>query len=342
MSIALASNAKNTTLADSIDPTRVASAQTQPDSKRELVSSANTNTGGAERQLGPTVNQITSICFRVTRACNLRCSYCQAPPNAKQLNLSELFDALEYLARHGTRRVKFTGGEPFLHHGILPLVEKCRTLDMEPTIVTNGTVLPSGSLESLRNNRARVKISLHGPRDVHNFLQGQEVYDTVVATIKTLIEAGIETSIHTLLYRGSNLDLEAWVTFLTSLGVHKVSFMTFVPRGRGRAYKDEWSFSGEELEELSRHIDQLSTKHRGKIIVRCLDFARKPYIVFETDGSINWQVAEEDLDEKLIQVAVRSGEKPPLRAGHLVKLSEIAVGSALSLEVGYGADSEQG
>lgn len=276
-----------------------------------------------QRQTGPTATQITSICFRVTRACNLRCSYCQAPPNAKQLSLSELSNALKSLKYHGTRRVKFTGGEPFLYHGILSLVEQCRALGMEPTIVTNGTVLPPGSLETLRKCRARIKISLHGPREVHNLLQGREVYDDVITTIKTLVGAGIETSIHTLLYRGSNLDLDAWITFLAGLGVHKISFMTFVPRGRGRAYKEEWSFSGTELEELSRQINQLGAKYRDTIIIRYLDFARKPYIVFETDGSINWEVADEAQDEFLFHLASRTGKLASLNSDGFVKISEL-------------------
>jgi MoaA/NifB/PqqE/SkfB family radical SAM enzyme len=229
-----------------------------------------------------------------------------------------------------------------LYHGILRLVEECRELGMEPTIVTNGTVLPPGSLECLQRCRARVKISLHGPREVHNFLQGQEVYNDVVTTIKTLIGAGIETSIHTLLYRGSKLDLDAWITFLAGLGVHKVSFMTFVPRGRGHAYKEEWSFSETELEELSRQIDQLGTKYRGTIIVRCLDFARKPYIVFETDGSINWEVADEAQDEILFHLASRTGGLAPLNSDGFVKISEIrAAVSTFSAEADHAVDSQE-
>jgi sulfatase maturation enzyme AslB (radical SAM superfamily) len=211
---------------------------------------------------------------------------------------------------------------------------------MEPTIVTNGTVLPPGALECLRKNGARVKVSLHGPREVHNQLQGQVVYDSVMATIKTLIEARIETSIHTLLYRGSELDLETWVSFLASIGVHKVSFMTYVPRGRGRSFKDVWSFSEAELNKLSQDIDELAIRYRGAIIVRCLDFARKPYIVFETDGSINWQVADEGQDERLFQVAFGSKWQPSLHTDNLVNISRVSEAThILPSEVSHAADN---
>lgn len=272
---------------------------------------------GTRRQIPA---DVTSICFRVTRACNLRCPYCQAPQNSRQLSISELFDALSYFARNGTTHIKFTGGEPFIYHGILSLVEKCRALGMEPTVVTNGTKVPPDSLECLRKNRTRIKVSLHGPREIHNRLQGQEVYDDVVATLRMLIGAGIETSVHTLLYRGSELDLTAWTDFLVELGVHKVSLMTFVPRGRGRDFKEEWSFNEAELQDLSQQIDGVAARFRGKIIVRCLDFARKPYVVFETDGSVGWQVSEEIGDEYLYHVPFDSENTTAHRTGDLLQL----------------------
>ena len=111
----------------------------------------------------PDIGGVTSVCLRVTRACNLHCSYCQAPPNAKQLTVSELTNALSFLSECGIERVKFTGGEPFVYKGILPLIEECRGLEMEPTVVTNGTLLPTGAEDCLRRFRARVKSRCTAP-----------------------------------------------------------------------------------------------------------------------------------------------------------------------------------
>ena len=124
--------------------------------------------------------------------------------------------------------------------------------------------------------------------------------------MRALIAAGIETSIHTLLHRGFHLNLTEWIEFLAGEGVHKVSFMTFVPRGQGNDFKDQWMFSDSELQELSDQVSALGRPYRESIIVRYLDFARKPYLVFETDGRLGWQVAEESGDWPLLQVPVRA------------------------------------
>lgn len=252
------------------------------------------------RHAEPTPEVMCTVCFRVTRACNLNCQYCQAPPNQRQLTFSQLVSALTFLAEHGTRRVKLTGGEPFVYQNILPLIEQCRVKGMEPTVITNGTLLPEGAVECLQKHKARVKISLHGPRDRHDAIQGEAAYDSAVTNLRRLVSAGVETSIHTLIYRDRDLNLPEWIEFLANEGVHKVSFMIFVPRGRGRGLHERWGFSNDEVAELSEHVAALATRYKESILVRFLDFVRKPYLVLETDGSLVWEVGSETSDSLLL------------------------------------------
>lgn len=248
----------------------------------------------------PTSENMSTVCFRVTRACNLACSYCQAPPNQRQLSDSELELALTFFARRGTRRIKFTGGEPFVFRGLLPLVAECRSQGMEPTIITNGTLLPDPALECLQRARARIKISLHGPRVLHDRLQGRPVYDLVVKHLRTFAACGIETSVHTLIHKGCELDLEKWIDYLVSEGVHKVSFMPFVPRGRGRVLQSQLGFDDDELRGLEVRVCGLAISYERRIVIRFLDFVRKPYLVFETDGRIVWEIGPEESDSVLL------------------------------------------
>lgn len=252
------------------------------------------------RHYQPTVERITTVCFRVTRVCNLACPYCQAPPNGRQLTFVEMADALARFADGGTERIKFTGGEPFISPMILPLIRECRSRGMEPTIITNGTILPSGAIEAMKKSAARLKVSLHGPREIHDRTQGRRVFDAALSTIRATVDSGIETSIHTLVHRECELDFREWVEFLINEGIHKVSFMVFVPRGRGRSLGDQWGFLDSQIDAFLEKIRALATSFHGQIIVRCLDFARKPYLVFETDGRLMWEVGDESRDSSLL------------------------------------------
>lgn len=251
----------------------------------------------------PTLTQMSTICFRVTRSCNLACSYCQAPPNSKQLSERELLDALAWFAGKGTKKIKFTGGEPFVYRGILNLIEGCRSMSMEPTIITNGTHLPKGAVNCLITQRARVKVSLHGPRDLHDAIQGAGLYERTLRTLRLLISAGIETSVHTLLYRDNMLDLEKWIALLAGEGVHKVSFMAFVPRGRGQSLRREWQLSSATSSYLGQRIGELAELYEGRIVVRYLDFVNMAYLVFETDGRLEWQIGDGSADSYLASIS---------------------------------------
>lgn len=270
------------------------------------------------RNAGPTENSMTTVCFRVTRACNLRCPYCQAPPNYRQLSEAELRAALVFFYRRGARRIKFTGGEPFIYHGLLRLIAECRALGMEPTVITNGTLLPTGALDALRAAKARVKISLHGFQSSHDALQRGELFDMTLANLRTFVTAGIETSVHTLVHKGTTLDLPQWVEFLIGEGVHKVSFMPFVPRGRGRELKNEYQLSEEDLRNLTTQINELAVRYKGAIIVRVLDFIGKRYLVFETDGTFVWEIGPEESDLTILStkgvfpvVQIETNSAPP-------------------------------
>ena len=95
------------------------------------------------RKQSPSLDEITSVCFRVTRGCNLSCSYCQAPPNAKQQKIDSMLNALNWLQEKGCKGVKFTGGEPTAIPNLTVLIHKCKSLNMTPTVVTNGTIFAS-------------------------------------------------------------------------------------------------------------------------------------------------------------------------------------------------------
>jgi len=85
----------------------------------------------------------------VTDRCNLRCFYCMPKegityePKADLLSYEEIIRLLDVLSNLGFRKVRFTGGEPFLRRDFVTLLEKTHQLSQykDIRITTNGTQL---------------------------------------------------------------------------------------------------------------------------------------------------------------------------------------------------------
>jgi len=118
------------------------------------------------------------VTFFVTDRCNLNCEHCfvdktDAHPD-KELSAGEIAKISEGMGR--INYVTITGGEPFLRDDITDIV---RILDknLNPsliTILTNGLLTDKISakmreiMDACRNSDVLVKISIDGPRQVHD------------------------------------------------------------------------------------------------------------------------------------------------------------------------------
>jgi molybdenum cofactor biosynthesis enzyme MoaA len=96
--------------------------------------------------------------------CNLECTHCinasgPTDPWLKPLAPRVVREALAEAGRLGVRDVYFTGGEPFLHAQILPLLEA--SLAVAPTtVLTNGTRLTDAVADALQQLAERARYSL--------------------------------------------------------------------------------------------------------------------------------------------------------------------------------------
>jgi GTP 3',8-cyclase len=89
----------------------------------------------------------------VTDRCNFRCTYCmprnvfndkyQFLPHDEVLTFEEIVRLAKIFRGHGVEKIRLTGGEPLLRHGIERLVEMlARALPgVDLTLTTNGSAL---------------------------------------------------------------------------------------------------------------------------------------------------------------------------------------------------------
>ncbi len=89
--------------------------------------------------------------FVRTSGCNLRCSWCDTPyaswqPEGPEMSPEEI---LTEIARHPTRHVVVTGGEPMIAKGIREFIATLREQRKHVTVETAGTVLPEDCVVDL-------------------------------------------------------------------------------------------------------------------------------------------------------------------------------------------------
>ena len=196
--------------------------------------------------------EITYLRLSVTDRCNLRCQYCMGRevkflPKAEVLTLEEMERLCAAFIALGVRKVRLTGGEPLLRHGVMTLVERLGArlgrgaagqLD-ELTLTTNGTQLASLAPQLAAAGVRRVNVSLD-TLDEMNFAritQRRGVAD-VIAGVDAARAAGLAVRINVVAMAGVN-DGE-FDALLAWCGEHgcDLAFIELMPLGGQKTAAD--------------------------------------------------------------------------------------------------------
>jgi molybdenum cofactor biosynthesis enzyme MoaA len=207
--------------------------------------------------------------------------------------LYDKIHTLEVLSELGIKSVKFTGGEPLISDDFVAALQTAAKLEMDITVVTNGTLLDKNIARLLKRFMCKVKISLHGEGLLHNWWQQSDTYDDVLQGIHVCLEEGLHTSIHTLLH--PNLNTEKWICHLINLGISKVTFIPLIPRGRACDMKDGYLFQY-GIDSQKGKLRALSMPYQHLIDIRYLDLWNKPYLSFESDKGLLWELYADHCD----------------------------------------------
>jgi cyclic pyranopterin phosphate synthase len=168
------------------------------------------------RVLDRLARPLGSLRLSVTDRCNLRCRYCMPEeeyiwlPKAALLTFEELSRLARLFSELGAGKVRITGGEPLLRHGLPDLVRQLHALPLvtDLAMTTNGVLL----LEQVDLLRAagleRVTVSLDTlqPARAREFAKTTRHAD-ILAGIRAARDAGFPSvKINAVVIRGFNDD----------------------------------------------------------------------------------------------------------------------------------------
>ena len=150
--------------------------------------------------------------------CNLRCSYCRCPEMiVPQLSTPQWRDILDRLARVGTLRVKFQGGEPTLRKDFAAICEAAKQAGMTTAVVTNGTVI--ASRPSLLDALDEVVVSLDAfTAERHDRYRGAGSHEAGVKALALARERGLRAYVNMVVHRDTLDELETMLEFCEANG----------------------------------------------------------------------------------------------------------------------------
>ncbi|MEJ2161905.1 MAG: GTP 3',8-cyclase MoaA [Robiginitalea sp.] len=149
----------------------------------------------------------------VTDRCNLRCFYCMPAngipyePKAHLLSYEEITRLLQVLGGLGFRKVRFTGGEPFLRKDFMKLLEKTASLQHYKSIhiTSNGTLLQRHipRLKELGITRINLSIESLDAERFHKITRRND-FEKVKKTFHMLVDQGFELKLNSVIMHGIN------------------------------------------------------------------------------------------------------------------------------------------
>ena len=156
--------------------------------------------------------ELTYLRLAVTDRCNLRCTYCMPAegihymPERELLSWEEMFRLTRILHEMGIKKVRITGGEPFVRNGLLDFLTNLAGLkDLEICLTTNG-VFVGDYIESLQKLGVRhINLSLDSlDRDRFQQITRRDDFAKVYENLIRLIDAGFQVKINAVVMQGKN------------------------------------------------------------------------------------------------------------------------------------------
>jgi cyclic pyranopterin phosphate synthase len=202
--------------------------------------------------IDPQGRTVDYVRLAVTDRCNLRCRYCLPEgytnflPKDQLLSYEELFRMLTLLSEMGVKKLRITGGEPFVRRGLIDFlheISQARLFD-NLHITTNG-VLTLPYVDQLQSLGFKgVNLSLD-TTDQENFkrITGRDQLPAVMQTLEALLETEMRVRVNAVVLSQHNLgDLHDLVALGTAKAVD-VRFIEEMPfNGTGTINSKVWNY----------------------------------------------------------------------------------------------------
>ncbi len=215
---------------------------------------------------------IDYVRIAVTDRCNLRCFYCMPAngipyePKAHLLSYEEITRLLRVLGELGFRKVRFTGGEPFLRKDFMKLLENTSALPAFESIhiTSNGTLLQKHLPRLKELGITKINLSIDSlDKDRFHKITRRDDFVKVMDTFHLLIANGFQLKLNAVIMKGINTQDIIPLAELAKNHPVAVRFIEEMPFNGGYKKNIEMYSAHDIYSDLQAHYGTL-LKNPGK------------------------------------------------------------------------------
>lgn len=209
----------------------------------------------------------------LTERCNLRCRYCRpqggVPEPQGRLSATQFLQLVRSIHTVAPlAKVRLTGGEPLLFHGLGSLVAELRLLLPETTLglTTNGILLQARAARLRRAGLDRINVSIDSDRpQSYRQITGGGDLACVERGLEAARQAGfLRLKLNTVLLRSTNARQLPQMVRLARRHDCELRLIELMPLGPGAAlFEREYLPAAEALELLKRNFELHALPHQG-------------------------------------------------------------------------------
>ena len=228
---------------------------------------------------------VRDLRISITDRCNFRCVYCMPKtvfgrdypflPRADLLSFEEVARIARLFAARGVRKLRLTGGEPLLRHGVEKLIELLANIPgLEVTLTTNGSLLKQKAAALAAAGLARVTVSLDALDDAVFRRMNDADYPVakVLEGIEAAAAAGLRpVKVNCVVKRGTNEGEILPLARQFRNSGHILRFIEYMDVGSSNGWKlDEVVPSSEVLAIVGQEfpLDAIDPHYAGEVAER--------------------------------------------------------------------------
>lgn len=210
-----------------------------------------------------------SVGIKVTCKCEYNCPFCCEPSRGRgEYPVENFITILDIIAKHGTRRVCFTGGDPLLHPDIPHILERAQRLGLESVLLTANGRLFCDSYERIAKFLDSVRFSVHGIGESHDKIVKCSGSFLSIERALSLLRGSLVKRYVTVVVTSSTIkSVKNILEWCITQGVTKLYLFGLMKSGKGAQFISSHGIvSGECIDGVINEISEIAREAGIEIV----------------------------------------------------------------------------